>query len=606
MNVIMLIAVIRAFVGSKPGHPFIVLKRVLLLSSVAYLGRAISVPITMLPSPDMRCVPRLVDGSMFWSVMLMPFGLSHTCADVFYSGHSIPITLSMMFWIDYAPSRREKVCGSLLSVVALLVILCTHFHYTLDVLYGVGLTVIIWRLYHFGLTVPAVVLNSKIYMFWEADAFMEDTDDADTSESSTTPLSMPAQLAGDSRHDLLLIDIEKGHKPVCLQLVSPAEVVSWKLCEEPRIIWARVACDESDHRTCSIGHRFSLYQPVGSPFEPVSMMSFCRLLAAGGACVAALMLNCAVDVWAQYRADRYWPRDHLTGSLVQPSTPLPDLGFELLPYISSDYQGVRIPDVCMTLCVLGAAIMIFVKFGFDQGTIVLKRTLLLGAIGYTGRALSVPMTQLPNPDGSCKAVLDWNYPLLSILLVPFGLAHTCADVFYSGHSISVTLATMVWWDYSSSMASRLFGLVWGLLTLTIIIATHFHYTIDVVYGVVITFAAWRLYHYAMKVPAVMLNSRFMMFWEYDAFPVVPLNARHKTVYIPNLNMHVQLCEDSAPVLVTQSTTEESSLPSAEDKAIPAGDVAALGVINLNFSEDPRILWGLRVAEKPDGGYRSLP
>ncbi|KAF4709787.1 hypothetical protein FOZ63_012852, partial [Perkinsus olseni] len=153
-------------------------------------------------------------------------------------------------------------------------------------------------------------------------------------------------------------------------------------------------------------------------------MSFCRLLAAGGACVAALMLNCAVDVWAQYRADRYWPRDHVTGSLVQPSSPLPDLGFELLPYMSSVYQGVRIPDVCMTLCVLGAAIMIFVKFGFERGTIVLKRTLLLGAIGYTGRALSVPMTQLPNPDGSCKAVLDWNYPLLSILLVPFGLAHT--------------------------------------------------------------------------------------------------------------------------------------------------------------------------------------
>ncbi|KAF4756899.1 hypothetical protein FOZ63_018000, partial [Perkinsus olseni] len=79
----------------------------------------------------------------------------------------------------------------------------------------------------------------------------------------------------------------------------------------------------------------------------------------------------------------------------------------------------------------------------------------------------------------------------------------------------------------------------------------------------------------------------------------PLNARHKTVYIPNLNMHVQLCEDSAPALATQSTTEESSLPPAEEKAIPAGDVAALGVINLSFSEDPRILWGLRIAEKPD-------
>ncbi|EER07122.1 conserved hypothetical protein, partial [Perkinsus marinus ATCC 50983] len=131
-------------------------------------------------------------------------------------------------------------------------------------------------------------------------------------------------------------------------------------------------------------------------------------------------------------------------------------------------------------------------------TIVLKRTLLLGAIGYTGRALSVPMTQLPNPDASCKAILDWDHPLISILLVPFGLAHTCADVFYSGHSISVTLATMVWWDYTSSIASRLFGLFWGLFTLLVIMSTHFHYTLDVMYGVAVTFIAWRLYHYAMK------------------------------------------------------------------------------------------------------------
>ncbi|EER09158.1 hypothetical protein Pmar_PMAR020180, partial [Perkinsus marinus ATCC 50983] len=65
MNIVMGIAVVRAFAGSKPGHPFIVLKRVLLLSSASYLGRAISVPITMLPSPDMRCVPHLVEGSMF-------------------------------------------------------------------------------------------------------------------------------------------------------------------------------------------------------------------------------------------------------------------------------------------------------------------------------------------------------------------------------------------------------------------------------------------------------------------------------------------------------------------------------------------------------------
>mmetsp|Transcript_2527 Transcript_2527/g.2122 ORF Transcript_2527/g.2122 Transcript_2527/m.2122 type:complete len:196 (-) Transcript_2527:85-672(-) len=187
---------------------------------------------------------RLIEGSPFWSVMLMPFGISHTCADVFYSGHSIPITLSMMFWIDYAPTLQERAFGCALSVAAMLVIICTHFHYTLDVLYGVGLTVIIWRLYHFGLTVPAVVLNSRFYLFWEADAFPESEDDNATSESSTVStrnVHVPP----------LLEDVECGTRPVSramprLQMVVPGGVVPWDLSEDPRIPWARIEPIEED------------------------------------------------------------------------------------------------------------------------------------------------------------------------------------------------------------------------------------------------------------------------------------------------------------------------------------------------------------------------
>mmetsp|Transcript_1751 Transcript_1751/g.1471 ORF Transcript_1751/g.1471 Transcript_1751/m.1471 type:complete len:187 (-) Transcript_1751:38-598(-) len=178
------------------------------------------------------------------------------------------------------------------------------------------------------------------------------------------------------------------------------------------------------------------------------------------------------------------------------------------------------------------------------------------------------------------------------------LAHTCADVFYSGHSISVTLATMVWVDYASSFGWRLFGLLWGLLTLVIIIGTHFHYTIDVVYGVAVTFTAWRVYHHAMKVPAVMLNSRFLMYWEADAFPVLIKAVHQATLPSPRSDLRIRLAPTGP--MSTQSTIEDSLL-SAECGNV--GNDPFLGVVHLDFSDDPRVLWGLRVPEDIDGGRR---
>ncbi|EER14731.1 hypothetical protein Pmar_PMAR015255 [Perkinsus marinus ATCC 50983] len=97
MLLCMLFAIGRLFFAFKPSRAAIIVKRALLLSSVSYLGRALCVPVTMLPNPDPMCMPRLVEGSPFWSVMLMPFGLSHTCADVFYSGASPELRLQTLY-----------------------------------------------------------------------------------------------------------------------------------------------------------------------------------------------------------------------------------------------------------------------------------------------------------------------------------------------------------------------------------------------------------------------------------------------------------------------------------------------------------------------------
>lgn len=315
-----------------------------------------------------------------------------------------------------------------------------------------------------------------------------------------------------------------------------------------------------------------------------------RLLPAVAAWALGMMVNSVVNVWAQYRADYYWPRDPQTGLVINP-TVLPDLGFELLPHYSSDGLGFSLPDTCMLLCMLFAIGRLFFAFKPSRAAIIVKRALLLSSVSYLGRALCVPVTMLPNPDPMCMPRLVEGSPFWSVMLMPFGLSHTCADVFYSGHSIPITLSIMVWATYTRRWQERLLGIGFGVFSLLVIICTHFHYTIDVVYGVGVTCFVWLFYHYALAVPAVVLNSSFLVFWEFEAF-------------VRGSATVGSTSPSGGRVRLTDDSTRHSLLADAEAGCAGASPERRLqtlytGVVPLKFAEDPRLLWGTRV-EGGDG------
>jgi hypothetical protein len=122
---------------------------------------------------------------------------------------------------------------------------------------------------------------------------------------------------------------------------------------------------------------------------------------------------------------------------------------------------------------------------------------------------------LPNPLQSCTTdamnygAFEAAFRILSGELV------TCADVLFSGHTVNCVLAGLVWHTYSHKIGVRLFRAkcdpigavcccstpveneagrlvrattekilmwIWVIITLLIIVATRFHYTIDVIIG----------------------------------------------------------------------------------------------------------------------------
>ena len=163
----------------------------------------------------------------------------------------------------------------------------------------------------------------------------------------------------------------------------------------------------------------------------------------------AMMSNAVVGVLLQA---------YLTRVQIDTGMPLRDIGFEFLPYISSSSMGLAIPDLCSLLSATIITISLAIHFQPSMASVILRRVLLISAIAYAGRAVSVPLTLLPNPDPDCIPFLHPSSLFLSVVLVPFGGSITCADVFYSGHTIPISCALLVWIDYMRYSRLRFTGI----------------------------------------------------------------------------------------------------------------------------------------------------
>jgi len=266
-----------------------------------------------------------------------------------------------------------------------------------------------------------------------------------------------------------------------------------------------------------------------------------RLVHAWLCWAVAMMANAVEGVLLQ---------EYVTRKGVDMTRPLFDFGFHFLPYISYADLGLSVPDICSILSATLIGFGLIHQFQPSMASIVLRRILFISSCAYLGRALSVPMTLLPNPDPDCHPLLHESFPL-SVVLVPFGGTITCSDVFYSGHTIPITCAILVWWDYMRYNALRWLGILVSGIALLGIIATHFHYTVDVFYGVLVTFSVWRLYHFGLCCPSVFEHFSLFRWWESDG--------------------------------AYAGQSQLSSTPP--------------GVVKLDLSRDPRIIWSFG-AEKP--------
>jgi PAP2 superfamily C-terminal len=106
-----------------------------------YLFRSITIVVTTLPSPLRDgCIPPTlsISGSVsqrFGAFFETVAGNDQSCGDNIFSGHTCVMASCALAWRIHA--RAHKVLGWLLYLIAaagILMIIFTHYHYTIDVL----------------------------------------------------------------------------------------------------------------------------------------------------------------------------------------------------------------------------------------------------------------------------------------------------------------------------------------------------------------------------------------------------------------------------------------------------------------------------------------
>ena len=275
--------------------------------------------------------------------------------------------------------------------------------------------------------------------------------------------------------------------------------------------------------------------------------------------LACVLVDGVMQVLAERRAER-------TRNLP----PLPDLAHSVLPYI----RWWKLNDLYMALFA-AAFVLRFVAIKRLRVK-VLRRFLFLQGVILLCRGISVVLTTLSIPLENCVSDATGN-PFLESLLIFIYVKRTCSDLLFSGHTATYTLFALFWTHYSRGQEWKACGvsqqmacasatarcpccsalaqappavvladcsgvwlglpasdavgdpstfhwaqlLVWlfHLLGLFFILATHFHYSVDVYIGFVLTALTFHLYHYYVKASLEANNYTAAFFRWFEAIRV---------------------------------------------------------------------------------------
>lgn len=143
-------------------HRFIVFRRLFLIIALLYLYRAVTMYITVLPisSRTYHCdrkMTYITYTELFKRILKLMSGLGLSingkhvyCGDFIYSGHTVTLVLSYLIISEYTSEKFWFLHWIywLLAILGIVLLQCSHGHYTIDILIAYYVTTRVFWIYH--------------------------------------------------------------------------------------------------------------------------------------------------------------------------------------------------------------------------------------------------------------------------------------------------------------------------------------------------------------------------------------------------------------------------------------------------------------------------
>ncbi|KAJ1722416.1 hypothetical protein LPJ53_003175 [Coemansia erecta] len=112
--------------------------------------RSITISVTTMPPPIASCKPAIASGArdMLNVVLGMIAGRTKECTDMVFSGHTVILMVSFLFWTRYACHWTLVVYSAIHTVLGVASVLLVRYHYTLDVVLALFFTFFVHHLYY--------------------------------------------------------------------------------------------------------------------------------------------------------------------------------------------------------------------------------------------------------------------------------------------------------------------------------------------------------------------------------------------------------------------------------------------------------------------------
>ncbi|KAJ2401289.1 hypothetical protein GGI23_001501 [Coemansia sp. RSA 2559] len=224
----------------------------------------------------------------------------------------------------------------------------------------------------------------------------------------------------------------------------------------------------------------------------------CRTLAAWGILFAVGIWMVVCQQWSDMRWLRQMQHLGATAAPWPAYALLEDVVLDHLPVLERAWIADKLVGTSVLVCIGGCCAM---SAGWRERLMMVRRIGWMVAVLYFLRSITISVTTVPPSIGSCAISAPqsaWHV----ILATPQILAGTigqCTDKIFSGHTAILTISFLFLRRYATHWAVVAYSAAHMALGILSVLLARYHYTVDVVVGLLMTLFVHHLYYSALEI-----------------------------------------------------------------------------------------------------------